>query len=465
MGLGETSTKYVAELRERDPARAGRVLGMVGMLGLATGTLMALACFGGSAWLASAALGRADLAPLLRLAAPVLIPATLDGVQLAPLAGFEPLLSVATLNVCNAVLSIAITAPLVYFFGLRGALVGQIAVSSFSALLSALALRAEGRRRGVPRAFGRRAFAEWRVVCNYAIPAMGANVLFVPVSWFANLMLVRLVPDGRGFAELGSVNVVFTLRSVVNYLPTVLLAPSLAIMANSLSQPERLTKTLRYCLTVSALTVFPVALAVTVMGRFVLGTLYGHEFTGATTMLAWAMAVAAIQAAGSSLGNVILATGRMWLALSVNLTWAVLFLAFNAVLIPRYYGTGYLAAMGISYVLLTAIFFAGFHWKARYMLAGYPLGRMIGVFLALLAGAGYVASHAGLGFISSAALAVGASVLMAAILLAAGDNLGLIAQFKRSIIARRAAAAAAAASGAASPAREEPSPLPAESTH
>ena len=58
------------------------------------------------------------------------------------------------------------------------------------------------------------------MLVHYALPVLAANIMVIPATWLVNVMLVRT--DG-GFASMGVIRVVDTLRNLVIYLPTVLL--------------------------------------------------------------------------------------------------------------------------------------------------------------------------------------------------------------------------------------------------
>ena len=60
------------------------------------------------------------------------------------------------------------------------------------------------------------------MLVHYALPALAAGIVVIPATWLVNVILVRT--DG-GFASMGVVKVVDTLRNLTMYLPTVLLAP------------------------------------------------------------------------------------------------------------------------------------------------------------------------------------------------------------------------------------------------
>ncbi|HET9596500.1 MAG TPA: oligosaccharide flippase family protein, partial [Anaeromyxobacteraceae bacterium] len=69
-GVGLTATRFVAEHRERDPARAGRILGLGAAVALAAGVALAATLALAAPLIARVALGTPELAPALRLAAP-----------------------------------------------------------------------------------------------------------------------------------------------------------------------------------------------------------------------------------------------------------------------------------------------------------------------------------------------------------------------------------------------------------
>jgi O-antigen/teichoic acid export membrane protein len=377
LGLGMTATKYTAELRERDTDRLGRMLAMIYCVALCAGSIMATLCALFSEAIATSALERADLAELLALSALLLILSTLDGVHLAVLAGFEAFSRVAKVTIWTGAFTLLISGPLVYTDGLRGAVLAQVIAAAFSAIASGWVANSECRSRSVKLQFTDRLFSDWRILWRYSLPALGASLMVVPVLWVGNLILIR---TPGGYSEAGIVRLVDQLRTLLLYLPTVLLRPSFAIMANSIGSPEKLGQTLRYCLTVSAIASFPLAIVVTGLGSPVLQFLYGEQYAGATTALAWAMLVAGIQASGMGQGNVINATGRMWLGLLINVLWGAAFLSLAALLIPKYQSSGYIAAMGIAYLGLVSLFYVWFMIKEPWLLAGYPLLLLLAIF-------------------------------------------------------------------------------------
>ena len=121
-GLGSTSTKYIAEYREKDPGKAGRIASLVFFVSLVSaGTMMALTV-GLAPWLSRSILSRPDLSSLLLPGSLLLFLSTLVGVQSATLAGFESFRKIAFINIARGLAAAFVTSPLVLFYDEQGAI-------------------------------------------------------------------------------------------------------------------------------------------------------------------------------------------------------------------------------------------------------------------------------------------------------------------------------------------------------
>lgn len=391
LGLGITATKHTAEFRTRDPVRVGRLLGVLIATAMVGGIIMTVGGWSCSEWLATHVLDRSSLAVYLKISSILVLIGAIDGVFSAALAGYEAFSRIARVSICVALVSPLLTVPLVYFYGLFGAVIGLVVSTSLQMILDCVALLHECRAHNVHIRIDRHAYLEWPVLVHFALPALAASILVMPASWLANVMLVN---SGNGYAALGVVNVVNTLKTLTMYLPTILLAPTFAVLANVADDPAAVRKTLRYALGMSALTVLPVALAMTALGRFVLGTIYGAEYSSEVALLACSMVCAAIQATGAGLGCYINATGRMWLGLAVNLLFGVAFVSLAYIMIPKYGPIGYLSAMAVAYLITTLLIYSGFSLALPHVMQCYPLIRALFLFGVLMGFAVYVQNFA-----------------------------------------------------------------------
>ena len=422
LGLGLTATKYTAELRTRDPAKVGRVLGVIILIAFVSGLAMTLGGWASSEWLANRVLERQSLAPYLRFSAILVLIGVVDGVLSSGLAGFEAFGKTARINIYVALLNLLISIPLVYWFGLFGAVAGLVVSTGLHMILGAIALRDACARQGVVIRLNREAAREWPMLVHYALPALAGGVLVIPVTWLANVMLVR---SEGGYASMGVLKAVDTLRILALYLPTVLVAPTFAVLTNVASDAESARKILRYAIGLSALAVLPLALVVTALGRYVLGVLYGAAFADEGLTLAFGMTVVAIQATGAALGSYLQAIGRMWLGLAINVLWAIVFLALSVLWIPQFGPVGYMASMATAYIANVAIIYAFFWISSPHLMQCYPLCRVLILFGLLMPVAIYANQYYPLPLAAGLALLLGLG--LTAVLVAPLVHVGRVA--------------------------------------
>ena len=416
LGLGMTATKYVAELRAKDPARVGRILGVVILSGLVSGLVMTAAGWVGSEWLAERILERPSLAPYLRLSAILLLIGVVDGVFNSALAGFEAFGRTARISIYIAVVNLLIAFPLVYWYGVYGAVMGLIVTNTLHLILAAIATHSACRSFGIRITLGLDVVREWPMLVHYALPALAANIMVIPVTFLVNVMLVR---TDDGFASMGVIRSVDTLRNLVIYLPTILLAPTFAVLSNVVTDPESVRKTLRYAIGTAALAVFPLGLMVAALAKYVLGAMFGEEFAAGGLTLALAMVVVAVQATGAALGHYISAIGRMWLGLAINVLWAVMFVGMSFFLVPRWGSVGYMASMAASYAISVVVVYGGFAVKMPHLLQAFPLCRALAFFGVLVIPAVYANQYlplpaaAGTAILLAAAMATALAIPLA----------------------------------------------------
>jgi len=124
-GLGLTATKHVAEFRQKNPERAGRIIGLSWLVATVTGSLMALGLFIFAPWLAEHTINAPHLAVVLRIAALILFINALNGAQTGALSGFEAFKTIAYINLFVGLISFPILVGGAYFGGLTGAVFAQ----------------------------------------------------------------------------------------------------------------------------------------------------------------------------------------------------------------------------------------------------------------------------------------------------------------------------------------------------
>ncbi|MHC4640652.1 MAG: oligosaccharide flippase family protein [Planctomycetota bacterium] len=357
-GLGLTATKHVAEFRESDPARAGRIIGLSSLFAMFTGGLMALGLFIFAPWLAEHTINAPHLAGVLRISALILFINALNGAQTGALAGFEAFKTIAHVNLFVGLFSFPILVCGAYFGGLVGAVWALAINLGVNWLLNHLALCKEARRYKVPLAF-RNCGREWSVLWQFSLPAVLAGSMTGPVNWACNAMLVN---QPNGYGEMGIFSAANQWYAILMFLPGMLGGVVLPVLSDQLGQDKtkQSMKTLVLAIKMNLLIVAPLVLVASIASPYIMN-LYGDGFRSGWTTLVVVLLTAGLLAIQTPVGQIIAASGRMWIGFAMNMGWALVFIGGTLLLIGHN-SLGLATARALSYVCHTIWVFAFVAW-------------------------------------------------------------------------------------------------------
>lgn len=344
MGLGVTATKYVAELKKRDPVRLLRILATTKQFAL-VGALIAAGIFVlGSAHI-SRLLNSPQLSDLLAISAIGILFASLDGYQNGVLLGFEAIReSVLGLLVATTV-SVPLTIVLAATYGLEGAVYGMVFTSFMQFLASRWQMRTVMSKNNLPEISAAKALFEWGVILDTALPAFLAGLMVSSAYWVSHALLVNAPSGHSEMAVIGIVNQWF---QVILFLPAAAGRIVLPVLTDSIAQknaPDS-RKILRAGILLNAIVILPVVGSIAIASPWIM-TFYGDAFRSAWVVLLITVFAAGFVAIQSHVGNLIAATGRFWLGFAMNCGWAFIYIGLSWGLLE--YG-----ALGISLALLLA---------------------------------------------------------------------------------------------------------------
>ena len=349
-GLGQTATKYVAELRISDQQRAGRIMGMAGLVALLTGAAFAAILFTFSPWLAQTTLAAPELAPALRIGAFLLLFEAMNGAQVGALAGFEAFRTTALISVWAGVVSFPAMVAGVYLGGLEGGVAGLLVSRIFHWLLNHIALRRQAKRAGIPFVL-RGTKSDFEVLWRFSLPAMLSGVMVSPTIWVCNAILVN---QPNGYAQMGIFQAASTFQHILLFIGGTLGAPLLPMLANMAGkESDRFAR-------VNILSTWFLG---AIPGVFLLGypevaqALFGKEYAGTDFIWTFTLIVlsASIIVYKQGLSRVLAAYGLMWWGMLSNLFWAVVLVASTWALVS-WGAVGYATAYVTAYALSAIVF-------------------------------------------------------------------------------------------------------------
>jgi O-antigen/teichoic acid export membrane protein len=346
-GLGLTATKYIGEFKRREPERAGRILAMSNLTAYVTGGIFSFLLFLFSTQIAAGPLAAPHLANPLRISALVLFLTCVDGAQTGALAGFEAFNHLARLQLVKGILNLPCLVGGFYLARLPGILWG-LALSRFIGLvLNRIYLNREARKAGVPLMLSGFT-SELPILWKFSMPAFFAGTMVAPVNWLCSTILVHQ-PDG--YREMGAYNAANQWFAMMLFIPTALATGIVPILSDTLGEKDfiRSKKVLNFMLKINAAIIIPCVLVMSLLAPYIM-RIYGRDYRDAWPTLIVLLITSGIYALLTPVGEIIAASGRMWLGFATNLAWAAV-LIIATVFLVHWGSFGFASARLIAYLL------------------------------------------------------------------------------------------------------------------
>lgn len=367
LGLGLTATKFVAELRDQDPVRAGRILALSAIIAVVSGTVTATLLILLSPYLSRHTLAAPQLSHPLMIGAGLVFFGALNGAQTGALAGFEAFRTIAKVNLVAGLLSFAFIVIGVWRWGLSGAVWGMVAALGVNWLLNNYALRQQCARFKVFYDFARCA-REWPILHQFSLPAFLASIVVGPALWISSAFLVRQ-PDG--YSHLGLYTAADRWRLLILFVPTSVFGMLVPVLSNLYGAGDMLgfRKVFRInVIGLCGLALFG-ALAVTVVAKPIM-SMYGPAFQQGWPLLIILSLAAVPEALNTLLGHPLIVANAMWWRFTFDMLLAVVLVVLSFLLIPRWGALGLATAYcGAFFLVSGALYFFGI-FRARNVVYG-----------------------------------------------------------------------------------------------
>lgn len=331
-GMSTTAAKFVAELRERDPERAGRIITLSSVTSWAISLFLAVMLVILAPWLCQHTLAAPQLTVYVRMSAPLLVVAGINGAQLGVLIGFEAFKAIARVTSLAGLLNFPLVVGGALMFGLPGILGGMALAQGLGCILNFYALRREARNYRVPIAISQ-CWSELPILWQYSLPAVGTEIVVSAVGWTTATMLVR---QSNGYSEMGVFNAANQWFNAAIWLPKMLGSVALPMLSERLGTNDRANsfRLLWLSVKINGIIVAPIVAFGCLLSPYIMMS-YGNGFRSAWPTLCVILLTAAVLSVESPVGQLFSASGRMWLGFSSNVGWAAVFVCANLLLLGQ----------------------------------------------------------------------------------------------------------------------------------
>jgi O-antigen/teichoic acid export membrane protein len=356
-GTGAPAVKYVAEHRDRNPARAGRILGLCALVSLTIGAAASGGLIAGAPELAARFLKEPALATALTIAAVAVFFNVMSGFLTGALGGLESYRALGRVGVMTGTLYVSIVASAGWFGGLTGAVAGLAVSACIQAVVLWRVLVGEAGRRGIHLAW-REGWREMTVFRRYVAPAVCASLVTFPAVWLGNAFLVQ---QEQGFRQMALFAAANSFRILVLVAPAILHNVSTSLLNNQLgaAHERRYRKVFWTNLVATAGFVLVASVSISAASPWIVSA-FGDEFRAGSAVLLVLMVSTLPETIATALLQVIQSRERgwLWLVTIIVPTYGVLVLL--AWLLTPAYGAlglawGYVAGMSVALVTSVAV--------------------------------------------------------------------------------------------------------------
>lgn len=351
LGLAMTSTKFLAEYRDSNPARAGRILSLSLLTAVLAGSLLTAGLVFAAPGIARHGLSTPGLAGQLRAASGLLVFGVIESAVMGALAGLSAFSAIARAGAISGLASIPLIALAAWTYGATGAIWGLTAAVFLSCLLNGLELWGQCRRFAIlPSMKGLK--AETEILFHFSLPSYLSGLVVAPVVWIGSALLVR-APEG--LAQMGLFTAADRYRYILIFVPLAvsrIAVPALSRL-HAAGDAAGYRQTLRWNLVVSmSMTVLPVLVCVAAAAPLI--ALFGPAFRPGWPVLALLAFSAVPTVLNTQLGAALLSEGRAWERAAVDAVLAATLLAVAWWAVPRWGAAGLAASLAAAYTASSA---------------------------------------------------------------------------------------------------------------
>lgn len=320
MGLGLTVTKHVAQFRNSDPDKVGRILALSSMVTMVSAVIYGTAFVVLAPWLAEKTIAAPHLAPLLQISAITVAMGVINGVQTSSLDGCEAFRAKSYISVSTGIVQTLMVVAGAWSWGLEGAVVAMALGMLLTVAVTRWVVSREWRRFKI-RLQWREARQEWRVLLNFSLPTFLTMLLIGPGFWACSAFLANR-PDG--YAQLGIFNASTQWQGAIALIPGLLTTAMIPLMSERIGSGDIRGSlyVMKRVMGLIALFTIPTSIILAILSPFILSG-YGPSFSSGYWTMTILLATGAIAAIQSPLSQFTTACGLMWPTLALEALWAL----------------------------------------------------------------------------------------------------------------------------------------------
>ncbi len=346
LGVGATTTKYIAEHRETNIQKAYNIYIVTSIFSIIFGSLTAIVLIFFANDIATYQLKAPYLANSIKLGALLLFFCTINGAQNGALLGFENFKRSATNSLVSSIVEFCSILLLAYIWGVSGAIIGSSIGYIILTIINNRSIQTNFKDK-VTFKISQIKKNEILVITKFGLPSALCNLLVIGVLWYTRTLLVQ----ETDFGQVAVFNASDQIKSFILFIPASLSQIILPVLTNINAKKDQSSykKILWYNILINVSIASLITLFICIFASQIL-RLWGTDFNDPITLIY--LACSTIFASFATVvGQAIASKGKMWIGFLFNFGWSLLVLILSIHFLDQGMGASGLAlAIFISYV-------------------------------------------------------------------------------------------------------------------
>jgi O-antigen/teichoic acid export membrane protein len=346
LGLGYTSTKFIAENKNINPSRVRQIVRTTITTTLIISILMMVLLLFGAEFFADKGLSSVHLKTPLRLLSVLIVFNALITTQTGILAGLGRFKDMAKVNVLTGLTAFLTGLFLTYYFKLEGALSSMLITQLLNCILNIKLINSSIKKDKSDVSDNRLI----REIISFSAPVALQESFYYVMTWLSNFLLIRLA----SFAELGLYTAAMQWNGIILFIPGILRNVILTNLSEVNDNDKRHSSIIKNTLLINFSVTLILSAAVYFFSPYI-NILYGISFEGLEKLISLAVIITVFGSMSDIYSQAYMSKGLTWLMFYIRICRDGAIIALFLILINKN-SSNAAKALIISTMVMNVIF-------------------------------------------------------------------------------------------------------------
>lgn len=348
-GLGVTLSRYVALYRDKDQELTGIVIKTLLMFNVILSAIISIIVFFLANNISNLISEEVNITIYIKITSGTIFFTSVASILQSILQGFEEYKKIAIVQIIANIVLLIVGVILTLLIKITGAIIALMMLQIISTILFIITILKITKQKQIKPKFKINQTVE-EAIKKVAIPAFLSTIFVLPLLWITNFVFI----NKNGYEEFAAFSVCLQWFTILNYLPQQLgQVKPIYTQLFADGKIKEFKKTINKMILFSTMFAI-IAATILMLGSFIILKAYGDFYTAYIIPFIIILVASIFYAVQSQYGSVFHAIGKVWMALFLNIIWAISFVICFIFLYSKG-ALGYCLTYLISYCVYSVV--------------------------------------------------------------------------------------------------------------